>query len=79
MCYILQVCFLSLSNPACKAHAPFILSSVTSPAPQRYSTLSHKRHGFRKKVIDNKCLFLFSLQLLSEAVLTSKKSEIRYH
>jgi len=31
-----------------------------------FSTLSHKRHDFREKLLNTKCVFWFSLQLLSE-------------
>jgi len=48
-----------------------ILSSVPCPALQYFPTLSHKRHDFRgeKKLLNTKCVFLFSLQLLSETFL----------
>ena len=36
------------------------------PALQYFSTLSHKRHDFRKTSLNIKCVFWFSLQLLSE-------------
>jgi len=36
------------------------------PALQHFSTLSHKRHDFGEKKLSNiKCVFCFSLQLLS--------------
>ena len=46
-----------------------ILSSVASLALQYFST-SHKRYGFRKKKLLNiKCVFTFSLEVLSETFL----------
>jgi hypothetical protein len=70
----LSVCVCSLSYPACKD----ILSSVTCPAPQYFSTLSHKRHDFRKKkreLLNTKCVFWFSLQLLSVTFLILRRNE----
>ena len=44
-----------------------ILSSVACPAVKYFSTLSQKRHDFRKKKLLNTiCVSLFSLQLLPE-------------
>jgi hypothetical protein len=44
-----------------------ILSSVACPAVQYLSALSNKRHDFREKKLFNiKCVFWFSVQLLSE-------------
>jgi len=34
-----------------------VLSSVAYPALQYFSTLSHKRHDFRKKELNIKCVF----------------------
>ena len=40
---------------------PIILSRVTCPALQYFSTLSHKRYDFRKKVTELKmCVLVFS-------------------
>jgi hypothetical protein len=53
-----------------------ILSSVASPARQYFSTLFHERHDFRgKNLLDIKCVFWFSLQLLSERFLFLKRNE----
>ena len=47
-----------------------IASPVTSLAPPCFSTFSHKRHDFRKKELQKiKCVFRFSVQLLSETLL----------
>jgi hypothetical protein len=54
-----------------------IMSSAACPALQCFSTLSHKRHDFRKGVLENKIVFFFSLHILSETFLILKKlSEI---
>jgi hypothetical protein len=51
------------------AHAPYL-----RPSPLHYfSTLSHKRHDFRKKFMNIKCVFWFSLQNLSETVLILRR------
>ena len=51
-----------------------ILSSVASLAPSHFSTVSHKRHDFRKNVIGHKiCVFWFSLQLVSKPFLILKR------
>jgi hypothetical protein len=48
------------------------------PAVPYFSTLSHKYHNFRKSSLNIRCVFRFSLQLLSE---TShfKKNSAKYH
>ena len=48
MYYIFWVCIYSLSYPARNPHV-FILTSMDCPAVQSFSTLTHKRHDFRKK------------------------------
>jgi hypothetical protein len=58
-CYILWGCVWSLRYPAFKGTCP-IFSSVACPALHLLSTLSHKRHDFRKKVTECKMCVLIS-------------------
>ena len=46
-------------------------SSVASPAVQYFPTFYHKRHNFlkRENLLNIKCVFLFSLHLLSDTPL----------
>jgi hypothetical protein len=50
-----------------------ILSSVACLALQYFSTLSHKRHDFRKRLLNIKCFFWLCLQLLSETYLILRR------
>ena len=43
-----------------------VMSFVAPLAPPHFSELSHKQCNFRKKILNIKCVFLFSLQLLSK-------------
>jgi hypothetical protein len=52
-----------------------LLSPVASPAPQYFSTLSHKRHDFRKTFLNTKCVFRLPLQLLSKTFLILRTTE----
>jgi hypothetical protein len=60
------------SRADCMRHT--ILSSVACPALSYFSNLSHKRHGFRKKVTENKlCVFIFSASFVRN-ISHSKKN-----
>jgi hypothetical protein len=68
--------FVALGIQHTKCMPPFISSSVACPVLKYISTLSHKRHKFKKKKILNmKCEFRFSLQLLSETFLILRNTE----
>ena len=58
VCMRVRAC--SLAYPACSSYAPYLTSFVAPLAPPHFSTLSHKRHDFRKrKLLNIKCVFLF--------------------
>ena len=58
-----------------------VLSSVACPALRYFfpHIISHKRHDFRKKKkkrsLNTKCVFWFSVQLLSETFLVLRRTE----
>jgi hypothetical protein len=63
----IPVALVILSSMQCTCA---ILSSVACLALQYFSTVSHKRHDFRKKKsLNTKCLFWFSLEILSGTFL----------
>ena len=65
--YIIWVCICRLTYPARKVHVTLI--PMACSALQYFNTLSHKRHDFRKKkLLNTKYVFWFSLQLLSETL-----------
>ena len=54
-----------------------ILPSVVCPSLQYFSTLSHKRHDFRKKLLNAKCILIFSTNFVRN-IFRSKKNWARY-
>ena len=52
-----------------------ILSTVACPALHYFSTLSDKRHDFRKKKVTEHEMCVFSLQFLSETFLILRRTE----
>jgi len=56
-------------------HSPIISSSVAYPALPCVSTLFHKRQDIRKSLLNIKCVFWFSIQLLSETFLILRKTD----
>jgi hypothetical protein len=74
--YIFRVCVCSFSYPACKTHALYNTVTCGCLAETHFSTLSNKRHDFRKqKYFNTKCVILFFLQLLYETFLILRKTQ----
>jgi hypothetical protein len=61
----------------CKRCACAILLSVVCPAIQYFSTLSHKRHDFRKTVIEDKMWVLITSTTFVWNISHSKKNWAR--
>ena len=65
------VCVCVLSN----MQRATILPCVASLFPPYFSTLSHKRHDFREKVIKNKmCILIFSTTFMWNSAYSKKNS-----
>ena len=70
----LQAC--SLTYPACNAPAPYC--HLGHLAPPNFSTLSHKRHDFQKRVTTHKmCVLVFSTPPILKSS-HSKRNSARY-
>ena len=52
---------------------PTVTSCVAPLAPPHFSTLSHKLNDLRKKALKIKCVFRFSLQILSKSFLILRR------
>ena len=72
--YMLWVCVCSLRYPACNAHSPYC---HLWPAPL-YRIFPHyplKGTIFEGRVLNTKCVFWFSVQLLYETFLVLRRTE----
>ena len=77
MCVCVFVCVVLVIRLATRMRR-IILPSVASLAVPHFSTLSHKRHDFREKVIEYKiCVLIFSTTFLRN-ISHSKKNSARY-
>ena len=71
----LIVCICSLTYPACNAHAPYC-HLWSAPLYNIFPHYVKKRKDFRKrKLLNTKCVFWFSLQLLPETFLILSRIE----
>jgi hypothetical protein len=75
MNYIFWVCFCRLRYPTCNVHVPYCHLWPL----QYFSTLPHKRHDFRKKLLNIECVSWLSLQVLSETfhILRTRRDMIK--
>jgi hypothetical protein len=72
------MCLCSHSYPACKGHEPFYIMICGLSGCTIFSILSHKRHDFRKDVIENKtCVLIFSTNFIRN-ISSYKKNWTRY-
>jgi hypothetical protein len=70
----LRMCDCNHMHPPCNAHAPYC--HLWPARLCNISTLSRKRHDFRRKILLRiKCAFWFTLQLLSETLLILRRNE----
>ena len=79
---IKYVCFVALVIQQAKRMRLIILLSLASLAPPYFSTLSHKRHDFqkkKKKLLNIKFVFWFSLQLSVSDISHVKKNSASYY
>ena len=70
--YILQVCFCSLRYPPCSTHAPCYFAVCGVPGLEHYFI---NGRFFRKKLLNTKYVFWFSLQILCETFLILRRTE----
>jgi hypothetical protein len=74
--HIMSVCVCSLSHPARNAHAPcYILICGLSVSNIFFHIISLTEWLSEKKLVHIKCVFWFSLQILSETFLTLRRNE----
>ena len=78
--YIFWVHVCSLICTACKAHSPYcvVFCRLSGSTMFFFSTLSYEPLAFREKLLNIKCAFWFSLQLLSETFFILRRNERNY-
>jgi len=70
MCITYSKCVsIALVIPHVMCMPLIVLSYLVCLAVQHFSTLFHKRHDFGNEDLNMKCVFLFSLRVLSEILL----------
>jgi len=72
--YVYVALVIQHANHMCHA----VLLPEAWPAPPYSSTVPHQQHDFQKKM-NTKCVFWFSLQILSGTFVTLKNNSARYH
>ena len=61
LCVCMCISACSPDNPACNAYAPYCYVICGPSVFTLFSKLSHKRHNFRKNIIEHKiCVLIFS-------------------
>ena len=77
VCMRIRAC--SLANPTRNAYAPYC-DVICRRTPPHFSTLSHKRYDFRKKVIEHRmCVFIFSTTFIYNISRSKKNLAKRLH
>ena len=90
MCVYVCVCVFSLSYAVCVAHTPYYIVicglsgstylpsfSAISP-PKKGAIFAKKKRKKRRKLLNIKCVFLFSLRLSSELLLVLRRIRCRF-
>jgi hypothetical protein len=79
-CHIFWMCACCFRHPACKAHAPYFIAvlgmsgcGIFLHITSQTAVFSCWWWGGANRLLNTKCVFWFSLQLLSEAFLILRR------